>query len=115
MRDEAPFSMRVALAMFLNNGEMSKNNKADLMNETSTIMIDVLIESAFHAIDRCTWLYHIYCPKVGNIKNLHSSFKKNYFNYTGKSTEVPEQKRTKKNFTEHEKNFSQQQQQAEID
>ena len=53
---------------FYDNGEMRKNNKAELMNEISTILIDVLMESTFHVIDRYTWLYCIYWAK-----DLHSS------------------------------------------
>ena len=60
VRDEAPlleiFSHKlsgVAPSLFHNNGEMRKNNKAESMNETSTIPTDGLIESAFHPIDGC--------------------------------------------------------------
>ena len=61
VRDEAPlleiFSHElsgVALSLFHDNGETRKNNKAELMNEISTILTDVLTESACHVIEGCT-------------------------------------------------------------
>ena len=67
--------MRVAPTLLYNNGEMKKNNKAELINEISTILIDILVKSDFHVIDECASLYCIYCAKVGNVKNLHTPFK----------------------------------------
>ena len=67
--------MRVAPTLLYNNGEMKKNNKAELINEISTILIDALMESDFHGIEECALLYRIYCAKVGNVKNLYTSFK----------------------------------------
>lgn len=45
--------MRVAPTLLYNNGEMKKNNKAELINEISTILIDILMKSDFHVIDEC--------------------------------------------------------------
>ena len=90
---------------------MRKNNKAELVNEISTILVDVLTESAFHVIDGRAWLYRIYWAKVGNIKDLHSSFQQTlltecgssinqvsvlFDGYTVESTKGPQQKRRKK-------------------
>ena len=54
MRDEAPLLeilsyelSGVAPSLFHDNGEMRKNANAELMNEISTILTDVLKESAF--------------------------------------------------------------------
>ena len=44
------------------------------MNKIITILIDVLMKSAFHVMDGCTWLNCIYRPKFSIIKDLHSSF-----------------------------------------
>ena len=117
VRDEAPlleiFSYEfsgVAPSLFHDNGEMRKN-KAGLMNEISTIRTDVLTESAFHVIDGCAWLYRIYWVKVGNIKDLYSSFQQTLltecgtninqvsvlFGYTVEKTKGSEQKHRKKN------------------
>ena len=58
MQDEAILSeifshelLAVALPL-LNNGKMRKSNKTELMNEISTFLIDVLMESAFHVTSR---------------------------------------------------------------
>ena len=82
------------------------------MNEISTILTDVLTESAFPVTDGCAWLYHNYWAKVSNIKDLYSSFQQTLstecgtninqiivlFNgYTVESTKGPDQKRRKKN------------------
>ena len=98
--------------MFHDNGEIRKNSNAELMNEISTVLTDVLKESAFHVIDGCAWLYHMYWAKVCNIKDLYSSFQQNLWiecgtninqisvlfdGYTVESTKGPEQKRGKKN------------------
>ena len=55
MQDEAILSeifsyelLAVALPLLHNNGKMRKSNKTELMNEISTFLIDVLMESAFH-------------------------------------------------------------------
>ena len=64
----------VAKSLFHDNGEMRKNSKAELMNEISAVLTDVLTESVFHVIDGSAWLYRIYWAKVGNIKDLNSSF-----------------------------------------
>ena len=61
----------IALLLFHDNGEM---RKAELMNEISAILFDVLTESAFHVIDWCAWFYQISWAKVGNIKDLYSFF-----------------------------------------
>ena len=83
-----------------------------MMNEVSTILIDVLTESAFQVIDRCAWLYHIYCANVGKIKDICSSFQQTllteyetninqirvlFEGYTVESTKGWEQKSRKKN------------------
>ena len=104
------------------------------MNEISTILNDVLTESAFHVIGGCTWLYLIYRSKVGKIKDLYSSFQPTlltgcgtdinqmsvlFDGYTAESTKRPEEKRRKlesSNSTEQEKLLDQQQQQQpEVD
>ena len=66
MQDEVPllemFSHElsgVAPLLFHDNGKMRKNNKAELMNKITKILIDVLTESAFHVIDGCAWLLHL--------------------------------------------------------
>ena len=120
IRDEAPlreiFSHElsaVAPSLFHDNGEMRKNNKAELMNEImSDLRYDSPDSSAFHIIDGCAWLYRIYWSKVGTILDLYGSFKQNLFavcgrnanhicilfdGYTVKTTKGPEQKRRKKN------------------
>ena len=53
VRDEAP---EVAPSLFNNNGEMRENNKAEVMNEVCTTLIDVLTDAAFHVIYGCPWL-----------------------------------------------------------
>ena len=87
VRDEAPlleiFSYElseVAPSLFHDNGEMRKNNKAELMNEISTILTGAFTESAFRVIDGCAWLYRIYWAKVGSINDLYSSFQNKLFN-----------------------------------
>ena len=102
----------VASSLFHDNGNMRKNSKAELMSEISTVLTDVLMESAFHVIDGCVWLYRIYWAKVGNIKDLYSSFQQTlltecgtninqisvlFDGYTVESTKGPEQKRKQKN------------------
>ena len=102
----------VAPSLFHDNGDMRKNSKAELMSEISTVLTDVLTESAVHVIDGCVWLYRIYWAKVGNIKDLYSSFQQTlltecgtninqisvlFDGYTVESTKGPEQKRRKKN------------------
>ena len=87
------------------------------MNEISTILNDVLTESAFHVIGGCTWLYLIYRSKVGKIKDLYSSFQPTlltgcgtdinqmsvlFDGYTAESTKRPEEKRRKKNLASFE-------------
>ena len=70
------------------------------MNEVSTILIDVLTESAFQVIDRCAWLYHICWANVGKIKDIYSSFQQIrvlFEGYTVESTKGWEQKSRKKN------------------
>ena len=66
VRDEAPlleiFSREpsgVAPSLFHDNGEMRKSDRAELMNEISTILTDVLMESAFRVTGRCAWFYRI--------------------------------------------------------
>ena len=66
VRDEAPlleiFSREpsgVAPSLFHDNGEMRKSDRAELMNGISTILTDVLMESAFRVIGRCAWFYRI--------------------------------------------------------
>ena len=66
MRDEAPLLeilsyelSGVAPSLFHDNGGMRKNANAELMNEISTILTDVLKQSAFHVIDGCAWLSHL--------------------------------------------------------
>ena len=115
VRGEAPlleiFSYElsgVALSLFHDNGEKRKNNKAELINEISTILINVLTKSAFHVIECCAWPYRIYWAKVGNIKDLYSSFQQalltecgtninqislQFNGYTVESTKIQEQKR----------------------
>ena len=73
VRDEAPLLeiftqelSRVVPSLFHDNGEMRKNNKAELMNEISTILIDVLTESAFHAIDGSALLNRKICIVPSN-------------------------------------------------
>ena len=102
----------VAPSLFHYNREMRKN-KVELINEISTTLIDVSTESGFRIINVCAWLYRIYWAKVGNIKELYSSFQKTlltecginidqisvlFDGYTVESKERPEQKRRKKNF-----------------
>ena len=86
VRDQAPLLeilshklSEVAPSLFHYNREMRKN-KVELINEISTILIDISTESGFHVINVCAWLYRIYWVKVGNIKELCSSFQKNSFN-----------------------------------
>ena len=73
----------VAKSLFHDNGEMRKNRKAELMNEISAVLTDVLTESVFHVIDGSAWLYHIYWAKVGNIKDLYSSFQSTHLTECG--------------------------------
>ena len=82
MRDEAPMSeifshelAGVALSLFLGNGEMRKNNKAEIMNEIlrliglilSKILTDVSTESAY-VIDGCAWLDRVYWEKAARFQ-----------------------------------------------
>ena len=119
VRDEAPlleiFSYElseVTPSLFHDNGEMRKNNKAELMNEISTILTGAFTESAFRVIDGCAWLYRIYWAKVGSINDLYSSFQNTLSTecgtninqisvllgrYTVESTKGPRQKRSIKN------------------
>ena len=127
VRDEALLSeifshelAGVAPSLFLDNGEMRKNNKAEIMNEIllliglilSKSLTDVSTESAYHVIDGCDWLYRIYWAKVGTISDLYNSFKQTLLAECGanielvsvlfdwyaiESTKGPEQKRSKKN------------------
>ena len=90
VQDEAPlleiFSHElsgVAPSSFHNNREIRKNKKPELMNKANTILIDILMESAFHVTDGCTCLYCFYWAKVGNIKYLYSSFKQTLLNECG--------------------------------
>ena len=119
VRDESPlleiFSHElsaVAPSLFQDNGEMRKNNKAELMNELSTEISEIPIDtSAFHVIDGCAWFYRIYWAKVGTISDLYCSFKQTiiaecgsnmnqvcvlFDGYAVESTKGPEQKRRKK-------------------
>ena len=83
-----------------------------MINEVSTILIDVLTEPAFQVIDRCAWLYHICWANVGKIKDIYSSFQQTllteyetninqirvlFDGYTVESTKGWEQKSRKKN------------------
>ena len=150
VQDEAPlleiFSHElsgVAPSSFHNNREIRKNKKPELMNKANTILIDILMESAFHVTDGCTCLYCFYWAKVGNIKYLYSSFKQTLLNecgtninqisilvkkYTVESAKV-QKKRRKKNLAlvemevywhlpvpqKNKKSLGQQQQQAAVD
>ena len=76
----------IALSLFHGTGEM---RKAELMNEISAILFDVLTESAFHVIDWCAWFYQISWAKVGNIKDLYSFFQQTSIKSVFRSTGIP--------------------------
>ena len=90
---------------------MRKKSKVELINGITAILTDVLMDSAFHVIDGCAWLYRICWTKVSNIKDIYSSFQQTlltegrttinqisflFDGYLVESTKGPEQKGRKK-------------------
>ena len=102
----------VAPSLFHDNGDMRKNNKADLMNELLVpgMVNAIQIQGCYYVFDGCAWLYTIPWPKVGNFHDLYklffASIKKEreagsgitviFDNYNVESTKAPEQKRRKR-------------------
>ena len=120
VRDKSPlleiFSYElsaVAPALFHNNGETRKTNKAALMNAIIIVSPNYVTKNlCYHVFDGCAWLYQVYWAKVGIILDLYKSFLQSiiaecgtsgnhisviFDGYRTKSTKGPEQKRRKKN------------------
>ena len=65
----------VAPSLFLDDGQMRKNNKADLMNEfVKPGKVECFPATSYHVFDGCAWLYTTSWPKIGKISDLYQMF-----------------------------------------
>ena len=100
----------VAPSLFLDDGQMRNNNKADLMNDLlNPGKVEDYPVDSHHVFDGCAWLYQTAWPKIGMISDLYKLFLKGvlyecksrnqitvcFDDYETDATKGPEQKRRK--------------------
>ena len=99
----------VVPSIFYDDGQMRKNNKAELMNVLLIPgKVDTYSQTSHHVFDGCAKVYDISWPKVGKLSDLYQLYLESlsnesseatviFDNYTSKTTKALEQKRRKGN------------------